>query len=127
MNFGFDQQGRQQVPVKLSGVDIPINADQDVTLIAAVHPKNNQQILAAIANHSAGRFWFVRTGSEINKAVGLEGLFIAVLIGLVCLAIGWWLVHFLFGLAVCVGIIGYKFFRVTSINKQLDAHIAALG
>ena len=64
-------EGRE-VPIQLTGVDIPLREAQKITVIAAKNKKKEKGRYAVLVNHSAGRHWLLDQTRNLNEAFEVE-------------------------------------------------------
>lgn len=62
----------KEVAIKLTGVDIPLRAGQNVTLYLARNSNASEGWYCIIVNHSSETHWLIYSGKELNKMLNIE-------------------------------------------------------
>ena len=133
--FWIRTPDEEEVPIKLTGVDIPLRSGQDISLICVRESQSDGGRYCTLVNRSAGRHWSINSGSELNKnleltpkSISMAGtIFLSLFLFLILSIIGRpWL-----GLAISICLIflmnWYKDGQKLNNIAKLDAHLEKLA
>lgn len=70
--FWLKSDDGQEIPVRISGADIPLREEQKVTVIYAAKPNEEMGYPAIVVNHSANKHWLPYAADELNLLLGLS-------------------------------------------------------
>jgi len=124
--FFLKENGGKQMPVQLSGMDIPLMDGQKVTMISAGQGRNSPW--THLVNHDAGLYWNLGNVNTYAIAWGLvrKPLF-SFLIGVAMwIAIGY-VVNGWVGFVAAVAFWVYEGMNLRNASKALNTHFDELG
>lgn len=140
-DFWIKKKDGAEEAIHISGIDIPLRPEQEVTMIYAAE-KGKGGCQAVFVNHSAGKSWFINNSGELfNRLNVFESLDKSIVIALVVGGvIGYPVGSFIFDLDggseiafacwIAVGVLSYRrivgFRKKLKFKKLLDAHLASL-
>ena len=139
--FWLKTEDGPEIPVKFSGVDIPMCEGQRVTLISAKKSDKDTSLYSILVNHAAERHWFINNAASLNKEFKFSKQAVPQIFSDWSL---WLPVGILFMLALSNGFTGIAFIiaciylplfflsikgksKVKEVERKLDAHLEQLA
>ncbi len=122
--FFLKENGGKQVPIQLSGMDIPLMDGQKVTMISAGPGKNGPW--THLVNHDAGLYWNLGNTYAIARGLVRKPLFsfligVAIWIVIANVGNGW------VGFVAAVALWMYEWMNLRNASKALQIHLDNLG
>ncbi|VXB76501.1 conserved hypothetical protein [Pseudomonas sp. 8AS] len=140
-DFWIKKKDGTEEAIHISGIDIPLRPEQEVTMIYAAE-KGKGGCQAVFVNHSAGKFWVINDAGELTNHLKVFTFFWKSL--LIALITFFGLAYPLaaifsrsqdtvaiFAFLVAVGVLSYRIFvgmrRRLQFTKLLEAHLTSLA
>lgn len=139
--FWIRKDDGEEMPVKLSGVDIPLRAGQIITVIGAYMRGEKNGWYSLLVNHNAGKHWFIKDAGDLNKTFRLETptgrsvLIALAFVGISYLVLwnidpyrrsGLWEFVFIAAVAFVIYRVVSKLTKASRLKKRLQEHLDGL-
>lgn len=127
--FWIEDEAGNEIPVQLSGANLPLRIGQKVSVIGAARPNAQQLFVAAVVNHSSGSTTRVLSNEDLAASLGLTPDTYAkplAFIGAVVAAIGWWVMLNFIVVGAGAALIGYAVYRAIQASQTYPGYVGSL-